>query len=125
MGGGNGPSGHHLLRSVERAEIRADGSLGPWHKETQLLNYPRRCAKVVAEGDYLYAIGGFGGTLFDSVERARFNADGSLGPWQLMETKLTMPRYIHAVAERGDYLYLLGGHEQQGGKGELFSESSP
>ena len=122
VGGGNGPSGHHLLRSVERAAIRADGSLGHWHKETQLLNYPRRCAKVVAEGDYLYAIGGFGGTLFDSVERARFNADGSLGPWQLLDAKLTMPRYIHAVAESGDHLYLLGGHEQQGGKGEAAAE---
>ena len=31
VGGGNGPSGHHLLRSVERAAILADGRLGPWH----------------------------------------------------------------------------------------------
>ena len=122
VGGGNGPSGHHLLRSVERAAILADGSLGPWHKEDQLLNFPRRCAKVVAEGDYLYAIGGFGGTLFDSVERARFKADGSLGPWQLLDTKLTMPRYIHAVAETRDHLYILGGHTQQGGKGEAATE---
>jgi len=122
VGGGNGPSGHHLLRSVERATIRADGSLGPWHKEAQRLNYPRRCARVVAEGDYLYAIGGFGGTLFDSVERARIKADGSLGPWRLLDTKLTMPRYIHAVAESQDHLYLLGGHAQQGGSGEAAAE---
>jgi len=122
VGGGNGPSGHHLLRSVERAAIRADGSLGPWRKETELLNFPRRCAKVVAEGDYLYAIGGFGGTLFDSVERARLNADGSLGPWRLVDNKLTMPRYIHAVAETKDTLYILGGHAQQGGNGEAAAE---
>jgi hypothetical protein len=122
VGGGNGPSGHHLLRSVERAAIRADGSLGPWHQEKQQLNFPRRCAKVVAEGDYLYAIGGFGGTLFASVERARFNADGSLGPWRLLDAKLTMPRYIHAVAETKDHLYILGGHAQQGGNGEATAE---
>lgn len=122
VGGGNGPSGHHLLRSVERAAIRADGSLGPWQEEKELLNFPRRCAKVVAAGDYLYAIGGFGGTLFDSVERARFNADGSLGPWRLLDAKLTMPRYIHAVAETADHLYILGGHAQQGGGGEAAAE---
>jgi hypothetical protein len=122
VGGGNGPSGHHLLRSVERAAIRADGSLGPWQKETQLLNFPRRCAKVVASNAYLYAIGGFGGTLFDSVERARFNADGSLGPWEIVADKLTMPRYIHAEAEVNGRLYILGGHAELGGMGEAATE---
>jgi hypothetical protein len=122
VGGGNGPNGHHLLRSVERAAILADGRLGPWHKEKEMLNYERRCAKVVAEGDYLYAIGGFGGVLFDSIERAHFNPDGSLGPWHLLKSKLTMPRYIHAVAETPDHLYILGGHAQEGGNGESAAE---
>jgi hypothetical protein len=125
VGGGNGPSGHHLLRSVERAAIQADGSLGPWHREPQQLNFPRRCAKVVAVGDYLYAIGGFGGTLFDSVERAHFDADGGLGPWQLLTGKLTMPRYIHAEAMVNGRLYVLGGHARQGGLGEAAVEYAP
>lgn len=122
VGGGNGPSGFHLLRSVERAAILADGSLGPWQKETHLLNFPRRCAKVVAAGDYLYAIGGFGGVLFDSAERARVNADGSLGAWEFLDGKLTMPRYIHALAEANGRVYVLGGHAQQGGAGEAATE---
>jgi len=122
VGGGNGPSGHHLLRSVERAAVRDDGSLGPWHRETQQLNLPRRCAKVVASGDYLYAIGGFGGALLDSVERARFNGDGSLGPWQILPDKLTQPRYIHAEAEVNGRLYIVGGHAEQGGMGEAAVE---
>ncbi len=121
VGGGNGPSGHHLLRSVERAAVRADGSLGPW-RETQQLNLPRRCAKVVASGDYLYAIGGFGGALLDSVERARFNGDGSLGPWEMLPDKLTRPRYIHAEAEVNGRLYIVGGHAEQGGMGEAAVE---
>jgi len=118
VGGGNGPSGHHLLRSVERAAIRRDGSLGTWQREAQSLTFPRRCAKVVALGNDLYAIGGFGGTLFDSVERAHVNADGSLGPWKLLTDKLTMPRYIHAEAIVNGRLYVLGGHAEQGGMGE-------
>jgi len=122
VGGGNGPSGHHLLRSVERAAILGDGRLGAWQKESHLLNFPRRCAKVAAAGDYLYAIGGFGGALFDSVERARFNADGSLGAWEFLDNKLTMPRYIHAMAETNGRLYVLGGHAQQGGAGEAATE---
>jgi hypothetical protein len=122
VGGGNGPGGFHLLRSVERAAILVDGSLGPWRKETHLLNFPRRCAKVVVAGDYLYAIGGFGGVLFDSVERAHINADGSLGAWEFLDGKLTMPRYIHAVAEANGRIYVMGGHAQQGGAGEAETE---
>jgi hypothetical protein len=122
VGGGNGPSGHHLLRSVERAAILADGRLGPWQREIQTLNCPRRCAKTVASDNYLYAIGGFGGALFDSVERARFNADGSLGRWEIVKDKLTLPRYIHAEAEVNGRLYVLGGHAQQGGMGEVAAE---
>jgi len=117
VGGGNGPNGHNLLRSVERAALRADGTLGPWQREPQQLNLPRRCAKVAVIGDYLYAFGGFGGTLLDSVERARLGSDGHLGAWEVLPNRHTMPRYIHAMAESDSALYAIGGHADQGGTG--------
>lgn len=117
VGGGNGPNGHNLLRSVERAAIQPDGSLGPWQREREQLKLPRRCAKVLVIGDHLYAFGGFGGSLLDSIERAPILADGGLGPWELVQDPHSMPRYIHAMATRGDELYAIGGHTEQGGAG--------
>lgn len=122
VGGGNGPSGHNLLRSVERAALLPDGKLGPWRREAQQLNLPRRCAKVVVVGDHLYAFGGFGGTLLDTVERAPIQRDGSLGRWEVLPERLGMPRYIHAMAKTDRALYAIGGHSDEGGTGKEATE---
>lgn len=115
VGGGNGPNGSNLLRSVERARILPDGRLGPWQKEKQTLNYPRRCARLVVSNGYLYAVGGFSGVLLDSMERAAILPDGRLGKWTLEANTLTMPRYVHAVAQSDSAAYLIGGHAQSQG----------
>jgi len=117
VGGGNGPNGHNLLRSVERAKLLPNGELGPWQQEAQQLNVPRRCTKVIVMGGYLYAFGGFGGTLLDTMERARINTDGSLSAWEVLPDRFTIPRYIHAMADVEGALYAVGGHSEQGGTG--------
>ncbi len=117
VGGGNGPNGHNLLRSVERAPILDDGRLGAWKTETHPLQLPRRCAEVVVVGEYLYALGGFGGALLDSVERAPILDDGRLGEWELVPATLTLPRYISAITRTQDTVFVLGGHQQSGGAG--------
>jgi len=116
-GGGNGPNGHNLLRSVERARIQADGSLGPWIAEASMMTVPRRCSKIVATAKGLYSFGGFGGALLDTVEHAFFSADGTLGPWQLEPVTLTMPRYVGGVKAIGTDAYAIGGHDQVRGVG--------
>src|SRR3569832_605935 len=122
VGGGNGPNGHNLLRSVERAAVLPDGKLSPWRREASQLNLPRRCAKVAVIGDYLYAFGGFGGTLLDTVERARIQRDGSLAAWEVLPGRFRMPRYIHAMAESDHALYAIGGHSDEGGTGNTATE---
>jgi len=117
VGGGNGEHGHNLLRSVERAKLLPDGGLSAWQTETTQLNLPRRCAKVIVMNGYLYAFGGFSGTLLDSMERARINPDGSLAAWELLPETFTMPRYIHAMAHQDNVLYAIGGHADKGGTG--------
>lgn len=117
VGGGNGPNGHNLLRSVERAHIQSNGSLDPWQKELHALNLPRRCVKLIAYADRLYAIGGFSGTLLDSIESAPILTDGSLGPWALENQTLTLPRYVHDAKLVGDSLWVVGGHRQDQGMG--------
>lgn len=116
-GGGNGPNGHNLLRSVERARIQADGSLGPWIAEANQMVVPRRCSKIIATEKGLYSFGGFGGALLDTVEHALFAADGSLGPWQLEPVTLTMPRYVGGAKGIGPDAYMIGGHDQTRGVG--------
>lgn len=115
-GGGNGPNGERLLASVERAPLRADGRLGPWERLPVTLQLPRRCVKLAVVGDQLYALGGFGGALLDTVERAAFTA-GGLGPFVIETGRLTLPRYVNAVKARGDTLYVLGGHDEREGRG--------
>jgi hypothetical protein len=116
-GGGNGPAGHNLLNSIERARILPDGSLGPWRKESSTLNLPRRCIKLVNIGDTIYAFGGFAGTLLDSVERAVVRPDGTVGKWQLMEDTLRAPRYVHAAKKTRRSIIILGGHQASQGTG--------
>lgn len=115
-GGGNGPNGEHLLASVERAPLRADGRLGTWERLPVALQLPRRCVKLAAIGDALYAVGGFGGTLLDSVERAGF-IPGGLTSFTLAPEHLTRPRYVNAAKAHGDTLYVLGGHDESEGRG--------
>jgi len=117
VGGGNGPNGKNLLRSVERAKIHSDGSLGQWRLESSQTVLPRRCTKLAIINGYLYSFGGFGGTLLDSVEYAKINNDGSVGNWKIATDSMTMPRYVNSVKAANGYAYVIGGHDQQKGIG--------
>ena len=104
------------LDSVERAEINADGSLGPWETASSLTK-PNCSAEAVAAGGYVYALGGSCCTMgvgpYDSVERAVVNVDGSLGPWQVV-TSMTVPRNRFAAVRGGRYVYAIGGQDNFG-----------
>lgn len=117
VGGGNGPFGHHLLKSAEHAKIQEDGTLGPWIKDENEMVVARRCSKIIATDTELYSFGGFGGVLLDSVEHAPIRPDGSLGEWQLDPKVMTMQRYVNTVKKEGDKFYVLGGHDQSKGIG--------
>lgn len=117
VGGGNGPNGKNLLRSVERAKINPDGSLGQWRLETNQTVLPRRCTKLALIDGNLYSFGGFGGTLLDSVEYAKILDDGSISEWQMATEAMTLPRYVNSVKVANGAAYVIGGHDQQKGVG--------
>jgi hypothetical protein len=117
VGGGNGPNGKHLLQSAERAHINSDGSLSAWVVEENQMKIPRRCSKIIVSGDHLYSLGGFGGTLLDSVERAPIAKDGSLGEWVVEDETMTLPRYVNTVKKAQNNAYVIGGHDQMKGVG--------
>jgi hypothetical protein len=125
VGGGNGPNGHHLLRTAERARILPDGTIGPWVTEKNEMVVTRRCSKVIATKTSIFSFGGYGGTLLDSVERADFMPDGSLGEWQLEKKTMLMPRYVNGVKKWGSSAYVIGGHDADKGVGITDVEWSP
>ncbi len=124
IGGANGRHGENLLASVVRARIQADGELGEWETLPQTLRLPRRCAKVCLYGDRLLALGGYAGSLLDSVEWTLLGGDGS-EPWRLATPTLTRPRYVNAVKRHGDHVYVLGGHDAEHGVGLAAVEFAP
>jgi hypothetical protein len=75
---------------------------------------PRLRFGAVAVGGYLYAVGGARtavSTFLSSVERAAIQADGSLGPWEII-SNMTRPRMDLAVVAAGGYIYALGGYKE-------------
>lgn len=117
VGGGRGAYGKILLDSIERAEIQPDGTLGSWSVETFRLNTKRRCSKLAIIGNHIYAFGGFGGTLLDTVERTEIQPDGTLGEWEVLLDTMQLARYIHGVKNVRDRVYVIGGHDKEKGVG--------
>ncbi len=117
VGGGQGDYGKTLLNSIERAEIQPDGTLGRWSMEPFTLNTKRRCTKLAVIGNHLYAFGGFGGILLDSVERAEILPDGTLGEWAVLTDSMNVARYIHGVTKVQNRVYMVGGHDKVKGTG--------
>ena len=117
VGGGNGPNGKNLLRTVERTKINDDGSLSGWTTLGEGMVMPRRCSKVIIKQNHIYALGGFAGALLDNVERAEIMPDGELGPWKIQEATMTLPRYVNTVKASHGNAYVIGGHDQMKGVG--------
>lgn len=105
------------VHSVEYAQIKSDGTLGPWQVGSDL-NEGRFYNAVVAANGWLYTLGGGSGERghenypLDSVERARINRDGSLGPWQVISQMNTPRRGLKAVLHHNT-IYAIGGYDGQ------------
>jgi hypothetical protein len=117
IGGFSGSGGWTGLRTVQRAVIAADGSLGAWQPASPM-NRARGDLAAVVDGDHIYAIGGAmaaGIPTETGVERARINADGSLGPWASVGT-LPEVRYRAGAVALDGYLIIMDGLAGWGGE---------
>jgi N-acetylneuraminic acid mutarotase len=113
----NGP-----LRSVERVEINADGSLGPSVTFGNALPVPHGGRQNVVVRSSLYVLGGDETT----VERANINVDGTLGTFATVPNiSFQRPEHFESTATVvGNLLYVLGG-EREPGQGDEVSGISP
>lgn len=116
-GGANGQNGENLLGSVEHVNIQPDGSMTTWIKEKSSMVLPRRCSKLVVKDNNIYVFGGYGGTMLDTVVRAKILRDGGLGEWVLEPETMNVPHYVNGVKETKGTVYVVGGHAQKRGGG--------
>lgn len=123
--GGQDTTTDQTLDTVERAAINPDGSLGAWTVMSNRLNIARAFFDTamlnIGGADYIYAIGGGQGYTatavpapgvhmdLSTVERAPVNADGTVGPWQVLASTLAVNRSELSVVTDGNYMYAIGG----------------
>lgn len=102
------------LATVERAEIGADGQLGPFRAvSAPRLAIPRTGHRTVRIGDGIYALGGATTTgPTADVERAPLGVDGTLADFvRVTDQPLTVPRSGGAIAVVRTSLFAIGGSD--------------
>jgi hypothetical protein len=110
IGGYNGS----FLKSTERLDLSPTASTHEWRLEPEAAVIDRYIHSAALLGQRLFVLGGHvqkaGPMSYGDVESARINADGSLAPWQVAQTRLQVPRFIASAFAYGNYLYIAGGH---------------
>lgn len=98
-------------KTTEYVTVRDDGSIGP-STMGPALKIPRSWATSFAASGFLYVVGGYEnatGAVWNTIERAKINDDGTLGSFIELPVTLNMGRYTHYSAIIGKYVYVFGG----------------
>jgi serine/threonine protein kinase/N-acetylneuraminic acid mutarotase len=104
----------HTLATVERARIRADGTLSPFAPVPGLvLNTARHGHAGAVVGDWLYVIGGENGGALGSIERAAIGPGGELARFSPVSTTLTVARHAFGAVVLGNWLDVIGGRGER------------
>jgi hypothetical protein len=98
----------HLMNHV----FQGPTDLGPW-RYTSSMVFPRAAGSAVICGEYIYFIGGSDtSTVYNTVERAKINSDGTLGKWVLESDTLLIPVFGAAAVSKNGYIYVIAGAVQ-------------
>jgi hypothetical protein len=106
-----GGFGGALLDSVERAEILADGDIGPWSVEPETLTIPRYVNTVKNSHGNTYVIGGHDqmkGVGITDVEWTTPNDNDGAKAWK-KTSPMQVGRYGLSSASHADFVYAIGG----------------
>ncbi len=118
IGGDNEVPGTNGTSSVSYAKMNSDGTVGQWSYTTALPAI-RFNETAVANGDYIYVVGGFTdtvGSVTSSVLYAPINSDATVGSW-VNTTALSAKTVLHTSFAKNGYLYELTGKNTNGGVG--------
>lgn len=105
-----GLNGSTYVRTVERAPILGDGSIGPFAEQPALeLSSPRQRAATLVTADGVYLLGGYyAGVPLSDILRARVKPNGDLEPFATSTAALSSTRYKHAAFVTGNRVYVVG-----------------
>ncbi len=117
VGGLDGnPAGENTpLDDVIAAEIRADGTLGPWREVSRLPHAYATHASVMAD-DALWLFGGVedNARVVDVVLRAPFGSTGAIGDWSVVSPGLPAARsHVHQLPVVDGRVYSVGGSNRR------------
>ncbi|HEX3082148.1 MAG TPA: hypothetical protein VHQ86_02755, partial [Candidatus Saccharimonadia bacterium] len=107
--GGATDGGVTNVNTVYYAKVNADGTVGTWNVNSNVLPYSAYRASAVTANGYIYYMGGYNGTnTISSAAYARLNPDGSVGPW--ISFTLDTPHSSAGAIYLNGYIYLVGGY---------------
>lgn len=107
LGGTTG--GSVFSNSVYLAPISA-GTVGAFTQSMNSLPTARAFFGAAAFNDFLYVMGGYdGASQLSDVQRARINANGTLGPFTSQMVSNLLRRQDHCVVAANGFLYFAGG----------------
>jgi hypothetical protein len=103
---------------IQYAPINSNGTIGTWTTNSTTFTNARQWPSGFAYNGYLYIMGGqTGGTsLFNDVQYAPINTNGSVGTWNYTTSFNTARQGLTAAADNG-YVYIMGGSSQAGYSG--------
>ena len=124
---GGGTNYKEFYASMERARIKADGSLDAWEAAG---SYPQPIggSSVVVAGDHAVLVGGQIGTgegmrtlkRIADVYVARIGTDGKLGSWRTV-APLPAVRFHHPALFHNGWLYVVGGQGEKEAEAGVFA----
>jgi hypothetical protein len=100
------------ITTVEKASVSpTDGSITGYTTQTAALGVPSNGVRSVMVGSTLYVGGGTRPNGFANglLEHASLDGSGNLGTFAQTTVVQTTPRFFHAAAVIGNWLYLVGG----------------
>jgi len=99
-----------FFNSVYSAPLNANGSVGAWTTEANVLPAPVSGATSVAYNGHIYVMGGYNGTsTLSTVYSAPLNANGSVGTWTTEANTLPTALYGATSVINNGHIYILGG----------------
>ena len=102
-----GVAANSYTTSVYTAPINADGTLGTWTTQTNILPGNFAYAQAIVTKNRVHLIGGWNGAISGSVYTAPINADGTLGTWS-SGTNLVAGRAWSKAIVTKNRVYLIG-----------------
>ena len=107
---GGSTSISNVFSDIQYASLNPDGSIGAFSTAAALLSPERRRHGSIVYNEKLYiSCGHDGSEIYGSIQYARINTDGSIGPFSVSSRVVSPARSGHSTVDYNGFLYIIGG----------------